>query len=504
MAVADALYPTPTEILSQILADLRYSFAQDGIAVNLLPGSDHYKRAEAFANRVAIALYNGKVCLESFSPLTAVGVDLEALCAVYGITRRPAGQAVGYLRCYGVPASAITIPVDFQATLPSGAKARVVDATTMTLVGMTEVPGSDTPVVLVTAVLAGTSGNTVAGTSVQWDSATIGALRATAVVAPGGIADGTPEDSDETLRQRLLRKLKSPGVGGNWSQVAEWAEGASSAVETAYVSPAVRGPGSYDVAVTKAGGDRTLTTTTTSAVATYVAAQMPGVMDLNVTSVLKQEIDVVLNATLSLPQSAGGSGGGWRDAEPWPSTADSAIPRVSAVGATTLTVTSTSLDAPVAGKRFALWNPSTESMTELTIATVSGSTGAYVITPVEPMPSWLTTWTRISAAATNLSTYAARFLAAVQSLGPGEKTTSVVLLPRGRRRPTPDTQNPSALTTLQLAAVTAQHPEILNLEFAARYETATTTTRTTPSVATTTASAPRILVLKHLSFRRAV
>jgi hypothetical protein len=61
-----------------------------------------------------------------------------------------------------------------------------------------------------------------------------------------------------------------------------------------------------------------------------------------------------------------------------------------------------------------------------------------------------------------------------------------------------------ALTTIQTGGVTAQHAEILNLEYAARYDTGTTTPRTSPSIPATTADAPSILVLKHLSFRRQV
>lgn len=504
MALADAIYPTPQEVLDQILADIRFSFEQDGITVNLLPGSDHYKRSETVANRAAIAIYNNKISTAGLSPRTATGDDLINWCDVFGVAIRPAVAATGYLKCYGVPATAVSIPGEFQATVPSGVKLQVVDTTLLTLVGMVDVDGQDTPLVQVTASTAGTAGNIDAGTVVQWDSAAIGALRATAVVDTGGIVDGAEADDEETLRARLLRKLRSPGVGGNWSQVAEWAEEASSAVEAAYVYPAVRGPGSYDVVITKAGGDRTLSAATCTTVSTYVAAQMPGQSDINVTSVLEQQLDVVIDLTLPLPRAAGGAGGGWKDTAPWPSTADSAIPRVSAVSSTTITVTSTSADIPVAGKRFAVWNPSTQTMSELTIASVSGSTGAYVITPVEPIPNWVAAWTRISAAASNLSTYADNFAAAVEAFGPGEKTDVVAILPRGSRKPTPDTQAPAALTTLQLNAVANASTEILNIEFGARFETATTTTRSEPSVAAAPASAPRILTLQHLAFRRKV
>lgn len=500
-SVGQANYPSSTELLNQVLSDLRYSYAIDGLECNLLEGGDHWKRAEVFCRRAAIAIANNKLSLANFSPLSAEGDDLVSLAGVFGVVPRVAVGAVGYLRCYGTAAAVIPFPDGFQATAPDGYKYQVSGAQTVTLVGATDAAGT-APTVLVRAVGVGEETNQDATTSITWDLGTFGALKAEAKVDTGGLEDGTDEDDDDDLRDRLLRKLKSPGVGGNFSQVADWAEESTAAVEVAYVYPAVRGPGTLDVVVTAAGGDRTLSSATVATVAAYVAAQMPGFCDINTTTVNAQAVDVVLNATLPLPQNAGGSGGGWLDAAPWPSTADTPLAKVTAVAGSTITVNSTSADPPVVGKRFALWDPDEEAMTQLTIATVGGVSGAYVITPAEPLPSWVVTGMYCSAAAGNLDTYAGEFLAQMLRLGPGEKTADTAILPRGRRNPPPDVSNPSALTTLQLSAITSAHSEVLNLEYAARYDTGTTTARTSPSLPASTANAPRILTLNHLSFRR--
>lgn len=109
----------------------------------------------------------------------------------------------------------------------------------------------------------------------------------------------------------------------------------------------------------------------------------------------------------------------------------------------------------------------------------------------------------ISVGAENLQAYAESMLAAFTSLGPGEKTASTFILPRALRKPSPDVDAPSDVTSRILATVTNAHDEILGLDWAARYETGTTTTRTTPGLPTATTDEPKILVLKHMAFVRA-
>lgn len=508
-SVTSANYPTAKELLDQCLADIRYSYASRGIEANVLPGSDHYVRAETYCNRAAIALANNKLALRNFSPLTATGDDLINLAAAFGVSKRPADGASGYVNCYGT-AGAVTIPAGYQGTSPSGHKYQVPAATTVTLVGQDDNAGA-APTVYIEAVKNGDSTNQTAGTTLSWDSSSIGALKATCKVDAGALTGGTDEDDDEDIRARLLRKLSAPTADTNSSRFAELAEEASASIQQAYVYPAVRGPGSVDIALVKDTGDRTLGSTVTTAVSAYVAAAMGGHADLNVTSVNAQYVDVVINLTLPLPASAGGSGSGWKDATPWPSTTDSTLVRVTASSSNTLTVNATSSQAPVAGNRFCLWNPSlsapdSAAMTEFEIISVSGSSGAYVLT-VSSVPGWvsaLTPWLRVSPAAENMSSYADAIYTSIKALGPGEKTSAVEILPRGRRYPAPDIRTPNALTTIQLSALTTQFAEVLNAEYAARYDTATTTDRTSPSLPSAVADAPRILVLKHLAFRRTV
>jgi uncharacterized phage protein gp47/JayE len=496
-AVDNAEYPTSEEILSQLLNDIRYGYASAGLTANVEVGSDHYYRARAFSRRVAIIVANNKLSNRDRSPNTAQDDALVELAGVYGITLRPASSAAGFVLVEVVGAGTVTIPADYKWTAPDGEVYATITANTV----------SDGDPVEVSAVNAGVQTNQDAGVTGIWNLASIANLKQNATVEAGAIDGGVDEDTTEVLRQRLLRRLAFPAVGGTPAQVATFAEESSAAIEQAFVYSAVRGPGSYDVVVVKAGGDRTLAPSIVTAAAANIEANMPGHADVNVTTVFPQELDVILNATLPLPRSAGGAGGGWRDTVPWPSTADATFAKVTANTGTTITVNSTSADPPVVGKRFGIWDPVAAEMLEYTIQTVTGASGAYVVTPDPSLSAPLTAVqvnAYVSAGAVQLTQYASEFYDQHVLLGPGEKSANAFILKRGRRQPGPDIDKPSSLTNLQLCAITDEHPEVLDLTYGARYETLTTTTRSSPSVPASTADEARILAPAFIAIRRQV
>lgn len=494
--VGEEFFPSPDDVLNVILASIQIGASQRGLTVNVLPGSDHYIRAKAFAQRVSQAVANGKIARDNYSPLTATGTSLRELCALYGVPERGASKAAGYVTVV-ISSGSVSFPAGFRATAPSGEKYETTTAITQSNGGKVQLQ----------AVNGGASTNLDPGTRLTWDSATFGNLSRICTVDAGAIDGGTDADTDDTLRRRLINRLASPGVGGNASQIQQWAEEASSAVEAAYVYSAVRGPGSYDVAITAEGGDRTLSSAIQSAVAGYVVARMPGHVDLNLTSVAAQEVDVGFAASLALPASAGGAGGGWRDATPWPN-ASSGDVQITAYNSGTgvATTDATALNGLAVGTRIGVWDTSTDTdnptMREYTIESVTLSGGFYNI-KVQGGFGFDPTLSYISTGAINLRSYAATALEKIRQLGPGEKTTSTIILPRARRQPTPDVSNETDLNSKILTAIQNEHSEIRSLEYAARYDTGTTTPRTSPGVPTTTAQAPKILVVKFLWIRKA-
>lgn len=485
-SVTDANYPTHAEIRDGILRTIRYGYARRGMTANVLEGSALWYRADAIARRVTIAIANNQIANTARSPLEAQGDDLITLAAVFGVPPRPASFATGYvgIRCTGT----VTVPLGYVYTGPGGRKYKTSAAATSVTSGAT---------ILSEALTAGKASNLAAGTEVTWDSASVGGLDHRATIAAGGIDDGADADDVETVRARLIDRLSFPAVGNNWAMTKAAAEGASAAVAVAFVYPAVRGGSSEDVAIVGSEGDGVLSTAIVNLVSAAILSGMGGNPSLNVTGIVNQEMDVILAASLPLPESAGGAGGGWLDPVPWPS----GNAQITSYNLTTGSFSVTASSAPTVGNHIGVWNPDAAEMVERVILTVSGS-GPWTVT-VQDGLGFNALGAYVSAGAEHLASYAATAFTEFAKLGPGEKTTSTDILPRGRRHPSTDIAYPSDLARTILGAITRSHTEILDLDYAARYETGTTTTRTSPSIPSTTADPPRRLRVMHFAIRKA-
>ena len=480
-AVGSAQYPTQVELRDAILRTIKLGYQRRGLSANVLHGSDHWYRADSFSRRASVAIANNKLALADYTPLTAVEDALTELAGVFGVSRRDSAGATGYVTVT-VTGSA-TIPSGFQCTAADGHKYQTTSANFVTTTGD----------ILVQAVETGESTNKDEGDILTWDSGAIGNLAPTCVVSDSALDGGTDDESDSNLRARLIEKISFPGQGGTWSQVQAWAEEASPSVAAAFVYQAVRGPGSYDVAIVGASGDRELSPTVIGVVDNYLVGKMPGPMKANVTSVNPEEIDLILDIDVPLPQSVGGAGGGFLDSVPWPTVAtkvDSFITNIATCHGSV---------SPTVGNRIGIWDPDSETMHEYTISYVSGGIGMWDFTVqggfiANPENAY------ISAGCQNLKDYAATIIEKMIDLGPGEKSASTGILPHGARQPGPDVSSPYKLTNLVSLSLATEFAEVLDVDILHSYETLTTTPRTVPSVPATTADPPNILVLKYLAF----
>ena len=489
--VAGQYFPTVEELVNIGLRNVAGAAARRGLTVNVLPGSELWMRFNAIARQVVGIYANNKLGLAASSPQDATEDDLPALAAQFGVVARPAQAASGFVTIKVVTGT-VTIPVGFECTASNGVTYEV----TQNYLGLAN--GADVEIV---ARTGGAHTNLSAGETVNWTAASLGNLKRDATVESGGVEDGTDGDSVEVVRQRLLKRLSRAAVGGNWAAIAEWAEGASSAIADAYVYPAIQGPGSYGVALVSADGDRTVTDAVVNAAATAITAEVPGRANGNITTVLPQEVDVVFAVSAEAPKYAGGKGNGFRDGSPWPNDTSGAV-KVTAYnsGTGTITVNTASLGVLAPNHHIGIWDPDSETMYEYTVLTATDAGATVDITVIGGF-SLDHTGAYVSAGAVNLRTWAANALAAMRTLGPGEKSSSTWVLPRARRRPTPDVQGPMKLTSRICSAISDASPEILGIEYSNRYATGTTSTLTAPTVPVASTDPPNILVLKHLAFR---
>ncbi|NCB37105.1 MAG: baseplate j family protein, partial [Clostridia bacterium] len=142
--------------------------------------------------------------LDAHMPDTAAGADLDRVAAAYGVARKAAVYAVGEVTVTGLPATEIAQNVPISTR---GGTIFLTDA-------VATIPTGGVVIIPVTAAQAGSAGNVAAGTVTVLPIGVAGVYEATNAQPMVGGAD---VESDTSLRERLLMKLRLPSASGTES-----------------------------------------------------------------------------------------------------------------------------------------------------------------------------------------------------------------------------------------------------------------------------------------------
>lgn len=143
---------------------------------------------------------------------TAETEILERWCGVWGVARLAAVQARGGITITG--ANGVTVPAGTELQRSDGAEFTTdADATI----------AGGTATAEVTAVVAGADGNTAVNSQLVFSSPIAG-INGNAVVAAGGLTQGTDTEADDSLRARLLDRIQQPPHGGADFDYVKWAK----------------------------------------------------------------------------------------------------------------------------------------------------------------------------------------------------------------------------------------------------------------------------------------
>ena len=134
----------------------------------------------------------------------------------------------------------------------------------------------------------------------------------------GGLTNGAAADTDDRLRQRLLKLLREPQNGGSWAHYRQWAEDASAAVENALRLPGRTGSGDRARGLHRRGHQHHALCADRDHGADLAGGQRhhgraAEFADATVTTVAHADLEIALKITLPEPPSGGGQGGGWVD-----------------------------------------------------------------------------------------------------------------------------------------------------------------------------------------------
>ena len=230
--------PTLTEIIARVLADLSSRIlgvdgavlrnSVLGILGRALAGAAHelYGRLGYLARQIIID--------------TADAEYLERWASVWGLRRKAADFAVGSVTFTGTNGTVI----------PSGTRTRRQDGAVFETTAEAAIVITSATVA-VRAIEAGAGSNTDAAVAVQLLQPVAG-IQSTAVVAAGGITAGADQESDDSLRARLLDRIRQPPHGGAAFDYTKWALEVPG-VTRAWVSPLEMGPGTVTVRFVRDG-----------------------------------------------------------------------------------------------------------------------------------------------------------------------------------------------------------------------------------------------------------
>lgn len=453
---------------------------------NTSKGTESWAHAYALAVQIAIATGNVQILAAAQMADSAQGSDLERIALIFGLSLRPAGGSFGGVLFDLSVSGTVLVPTGGQLLDQNGQGYKV-------SIGGTYADEARIPIA---ALSTGAATNIPAGTVLKWVTPPPFAASTVAVAAPG-LTGGVDAETIEGLRARLLAYLRDPPGGGNASQLCLWAETSSTAVQKGFCFPCENGPATAHVCVVRAPTptdknrdvDATVLTTT---VAPYIIGRVPEWVELVVTTPVNQPVNITIGLSLPVSSQAGGPGGGWTNATPFPVVAATGYAEVGTVTDTTHFVVPSD-SSPVAGVTQIAWLDFTWTLRTATVLAFSSAGAGFWNVTIDSPFVGIAAGQWVMPSALNLGSYFAALLAFFGTMGPGECTTIAGLLPRALRSPSPLDSYPSSLNAAMLRAIEDAGDEVLDTSFLYR-------SGTSPFVASAPSSPPHILVPDKLAF----
>lgn len=231
------IVPTLEEIRASILRDYQTYYPNADTSED----SDAYARASSLAACAEGIYAHQKWLIKQFFPDTADTEFLEKHAGLRGLRRRNATYAAG---------KGTTISGNPDAVIAVGLQIKTEDGRFYETTESAVISAAGSVVVAVRSLATGAAQNIKTATKGSFMAAPVGV--STDVVL-NDVVGATNAESDSSLLERLLNKIRRPAAGGNRYDYKDWALEVDG-VEQAYVYPLRRGLGTVDIAITADNG----------------------------------------------------------------------------------------------------------------------------------------------------------------------------------------------------------------------------------------------------------
>ncbi|CWX09788.1 baseplate J/gp47 family protein [Haemophilus influenzae] len=231
------IVPTLEEIRASILRDYQTYYPNADTSED----SDAYARASSLAACAEGIYAHQKWLIKQFFPDTADTEFLEKHAGLCGLRRRNATYAAG---------KGATVSGNPDAVIAVGLQIKTEDGRFYETTESAVIPASGSVIVAVRSLATGAVQNIKTATKGSFMAAPVSV--STDVVL-NDVVGATNAESDSSLLERLLNKIRRPAAGGNKYDYKDWALEVDG-VEQAYVYPLRRGLGTVDIAITADNG----------------------------------------------------------------------------------------------------------------------------------------------------------------------------------------------------------------------------------------------------------
>lgn len=499
------LVPDPQSIIDNIVRTLTAGLVQAGVVNPVVdPGSDFYLICLALGTQLGVQ-YQAIVSTADAQMMdTAVGTDLDRLLEVYGLSRRPASPAFGFIT-YSSSASAL-IPTNSQLISGFGLLYQVLTGGTYANGDIIEVESLD----------AGANTNLAVNSTLTWISTP--PFGNPNVSVSSAIVGGSDAESDATARARLLSHVANPPSFGNWQQTVELVLNSDPSIQYAFIYPICNGPGSEHIAITRSptATDKhrdVVTVPVLNNATSVIEGNIPAYVETLTTTVDNVNFDISFGLTIPFPPGATqlGLGGGWANYNPFPVINGTNIlfsSVTTVVDSTHFTflalatggIADPSLQAGLTEiawidrNNASGWIVRTAIITSFSLSYLGSDQGLYTVVIDTPFAG-IAANDYISPAAANQQTYLDTVLNQFAQLGPGQKVSLSSLLPRALRKPLTNISYPDQVAGQFLKSLVDSGTEVEDTSFIFR-----TFDGAEPTVPGSITSPPMIYVPNQIGF----
>lgn len=231
------IVPNLEEIRASLLRDYQTYYPNADTSED----SDAYARASSLAACAEGIYAHQKWMIKQFFPDTADTEFLEKHAGLRGLRRRNATYSAG---------KGATVSGNPDAVIAVGLQIKTEGGRFYETTESAVIPASGSVIVAVRSLATGAVQNIKTATKGSFMAAPVGV--STDVVL-NDVVGATNAESDSSLLERLLNKIRRPAAGGNKYDYKDWALEVDG-VEQAYVYPLRRGLGTVDIAITADNG----------------------------------------------------------------------------------------------------------------------------------------------------------------------------------------------------------------------------------------------------------